>query len=146
MVTRNILLDEERILSLLDFWRDIIAAFLMDRKPIELSTLGAANPRPKDVPLSIRLKDVLLADSRFQLSGEGTDIKVKLRLEDTEITRLVCEWKDSIYGFLLGKNRCVNMSEIGGNAPKPPQLPSNVRLLVETLRADTTGRLVTNFG
>ena len=84
-VSRNVLPQEHELAEALESWRSTIVAYLAEKRPVELSIIGNCCPRPSNVPQDIKLKDVVLSDPRFQVSGEGSEIRAKLRLCESEV-------------------------------------------------------------
>ena len=84
-VSRNVLPPEQELIEALESWRSTIVAYLSEKRPVELSIIGNCCPRPSNIPPDIKLKDVVLSDPRFQVSGEGSEIRAKLRLCESEV-------------------------------------------------------------
>lgn len=87
-VSRNVLPQEQPLAEALENWRSNIVAYLVDKRPVDLSVIGNCCPRPQNVPQEIKLKDVVLSDPRFQVSGEGSEMRAKLRLCESEVVYL----------------------------------------------------------
>ena len=84
-VSRNVLPQEQELAEALESWRSTIVTYLSEKRPVELSIIGNCCPRPPNVPQDIKLKDLVLSDPRFQVSGEGSEIRAKLRLCESEV-------------------------------------------------------------
>lgn len=127
-------------------WRKMLASFLSSQSTIlSLPEISSRIPTPSMIPRSIKLVDVLKFDpeSRFLVSGEGSNIKVKFnfKLSDADIEKFQSQWRDQISKYLGSQSSAISLSDIGANVSKPFYLPNTVKLL-ETLQTDPLNRFV----
>lgn len=121
-------------------WCERVVELLLpekSKKPISLITSLA--PFPYELELvHVTPVEVLLSDQfrRFSISrddhleGRSESVLVYLLHHETEeIIKSLCEkWRNKVYSFLLRSSHPVDISDLGSLVPRPPRLPSAIRL------------------
>lgn len=146
-VNRPVMTFEDPIIEeYVEKWRKTIAEFLSSQSNLlSLPEISSRIPTPSFIPRSLKLIDVLKFDpeNRFFISGEGSNIKIKLnfKLSDQDIETLQNQWRDQISKYLGSQSSAIGLSDIGASVSKPFYLPTTIKLL-ETLQTDPLNRFV----
>eukprot|EP00596_Hydrurales_sp_CCMP1899_P009800 CAMPEP_0119035564 /NCGR_PEP_ID=MMETSP1177-20130426/2648_1 /TAXON_ID=2985 /ORGANISM="Ochromonas sp, Strain CCMP1899" /LENGTH=1104 /DNA_ID=CAMNT_0006994003 /DNA_START=168 /DNA_END=3482 /DNA_ORIENTATION=- len=141
--------DEDEISDLVEEWRALIAAFLLEpRKSVGLSDIGSSVPRPMRIPSSVKLIFILKTDpeNRFILTGDGNAAKAQFNMEkDPEQESLwIAKWRDDVSIYLTKEQwsvPSVSISDIECKVARPLYLLPQVKVL-EVLEADPFQRFV----
>ena len=141
----------------LNKWRDDIALFLTKQQwacpTVGLHEIGAHVERPFFLPGRIKLLETLQLDplQRFIVTGVGNDTRIMIRTfrgDEPEIGEYVEHWRLVILQYMLSKcaalgvsQPLLGLSEIGANVPRPPGVPTSVKL-IDVMRGDPMVRFL----
>ena len=141
----------------LNKWRDDIALFLTKQQwacpTVGLHEIGAHVERPFFLPARVKLLETLQLDplQRFIVTGVGNDTRIMIRTfrgDEPEIGEYVEHWRLVILQYMLSKcaalgvsQPLLGLSEIGANVPRPPGVPTSVKL-IDVMRGDPMVRFL----
>lgn len=140
---KNLTEDDVRIQGEVEWWRSCIAQYLERLgTAVELGRIASFVERPIEVPRNIRLKDIINSDStnRFLIAGPPDRLMISRKVNPDEIEESKEIWRRRILDFLYIQPRDINLTTIGSNVPRPPNLGGKGIKLHEVLNEDPEER------